>query len=129
MVVTLTGTMASLLMGGADIGVEKLDAKMGWTKPFKRSKDYVRIAGVGGGIVMDLFTKEGSMFQKIGEALFYSSLPMIERSVMDVAMPSARVTGGGAIKLEGVRLETSGVAAAGNAGTVVVKEVGRGTRY
>ena len=69
--------LTSALYGGLDIGLEELDKRMGWTEPFKKSADIVRaITAVGSGLLNYLGIEED-----LSEVLFYSSLPLFEKSV------------------------------------------------
>jgi len=69
--------LASAIYGGVDIGLEELDKYRGWTEPFKKSTDIARaVVAIGSGIANYLGIEED-----LSEALFYSSLPLLEKSV------------------------------------------------
>jgi len=69
--------LTSAIYGGLDIGLEELDKRMGWTEPFRKATDIVRaLTAVGSGVVNYLGIEED-----LSEVLFYSSLPLFEKSV------------------------------------------------
>ena len=78
----LAGIGTSAVFGGVDIGTDYIDESQGWIEPFKRTKDWVRVAGLVLGIVGD--EDVGKFLPKdVSEGLIYSSIPMVERSAHD----------------------------------------------
>jgi len=80
MAITMTKALAAAAYGGLDAGLEMWDAKKGKTEPFKRMADYGRIGGVVAGFALDW------MRNPLGEPLFYASLPLVEKTIKDLAM-------------------------------------------
>jgi hypothetical protein len=69
--------LSSAIYGAFDIGMNELDAWKGWKDPFKNATDISRtIVFLGSGIA-NYFGFE----TEYSEALFYSSIPLLEKSV------------------------------------------------
>ena len=79
MAITMTKALTAAAYGGLDAGLEMWDAKKGKTEPFKRMADYGRIGGVVAGFALDW------MRNPLGEPLFYASLPLVEKTIRDLA--------------------------------------------
>jgi len=78
--VNIRKTLVSGIYGIFDIGMEEFDKIKGWTEPFKNATDITRaIATIGSGIVNYM-----GIETEYSEALFYSSLPLLEKSVYKV---------------------------------------------
>ena len=82
MAITMTKALTAAAYGGLDAGLEMWDEKKGKTEPFKRMADYGRIGGVVAGFALDY------MRNPLGEPLFYASLPLVEKTVRDLATKS-----------------------------------------
>mgnify|MGYP000480476214 FL=1 len=82
MAITMTKALTAAAYGGLDAGLEMWDEKKGKTEPFKRMADYGRIGGVVAGFALDW------MRNPLGEPLFYASLPLVEKTVRDLATKS-----------------------------------------
>lgn len=75
--ITLRKGLTSAIYGALDIGLEELDKIKGWTEPFKNATDIERaVVCVGGGLVNYL-----GIETDLSEPLFYSSLPLLEKSI------------------------------------------------
>ena len=79
MAITMTKALTAAAYGGLDAGLEMWDEKKGKTQPFKRMQDYGRIGGVVAGFALDW------MRNPLGEPLFYASLPLVEKTIRDLA--------------------------------------------
>jgi len=79
MAITMTKALTAAAYGGLDAGLEMWDEKKGKTEPFKRMADYGRIGGVVAGFALDW------MRNPLGEPLFYASLPLVEKTIRDLA--------------------------------------------
>lgn len=100
MVVSIMKAVTSAAVGGLDIGLEMWDEQDGRVKPFERATDYGRIAAVGGGLAMDFFAPR----MGVGEAMFYSGVPLLEKSIKNLIMSTTSSAGLGASKGRGLRL-------------------------
>jgi len=107
MAITMTKALAAAAYGGLDAGLEMWDAKNGKTEPFKRMADYGRIGGVVAGFTLDW------MRNPLGEPLFYASLPLVEKTIKDLATKGGGTTAAlrrsSGLKLKRVSLKPSGV--------------------
>jgi len=108
MAITMTKALAAAAYGGLDVGLEMWDEKEGKTEPFKRMADYGRIGGVVAGFALDW------MRNPLGEPLFYASLPLVEKTIKDLATKggggsSAALRRSSGLKLKRVSLKPSGV--------------------
>jgi len=86
MAITMTRALAAAAYGGLDAGLEMWDEKKGKTEPFKRMQDYGRIGGVVAGFALDW------MRNPLGEPLFYASLPLVEKTIRDLATKGGGTT-------------------------------------
>ena len=84
------GGATSAAMGIIDLGAQYSDTKSGRIEPFKRASDWVRVGGVVGGLAIDRYgSRMGRMgrMEGVGAPLFYSSLPLLIRTVGAIAAP------------------------------------------
>jgi len=91
--ITLKGGATSAAMGIIDLGAQYSDTQAGRVEAFKRASDWVRLGGVAGGILLDRYEirteRMGRMSKMggVGAPLFYSSLPLLIRTVGAIAAP------------------------------------------
>ena len=114
MAVSIMKAVSSAAIGGLDIGLEMWDEQDGRTEPFKRATDFGRIGAVAGGLALDFFMPR----MGVGEAMFYSGIPLLEKSIKDVVMAVPPPAVGG-LRGRGLRLQalTSGAGAGSDAAT------------
>ena len=74
-------------MGLIDLGAQYSDTNSGRVEPFKRASDWVRVGGVLGGVVIDRYGYRMGRMSDIGAPLFYSSLPLLIRTVGAMVAP------------------------------------------
>ena len=85
--ITLKGGATSAAMGIIDLGAQYSDTQAGRVEPFKRASDWVRVGGVLGGVLIDRYGYRMGRMSDIGGPLFYSSLPLLIRTVGAIAAP------------------------------------------
>jgi hypothetical protein len=86
--ITLKGGATSAAMGLIDIGANYSDQKAGRVEMFKRATDWVRVGGVVGGLMIDRYGYRMGRAAAIGAPLFYSSLPLLIRTVGNAVAPA-----------------------------------------
>jgi hypothetical protein len=69
--------LTSVIYGAFDIGMNELDAMKGWKEPFRNATDISRAVVFLGSGIANYFGFE----TEYSEALFYSSIPLLEKSV------------------------------------------------
>lgn len=75
----------STALAVADIGLEYMDDKQGWTNPFQNSKDVMRTAGFVGGLVGLIMGRDGDTITKVAETALYTTETGFFRTVKDAA--------------------------------------------
>jgi len=75
------GTIAAAAAGIVDIALEEYDKRQKRGVPFKRVTEYGRIGMLMGGLVTSLLFKAKA--GDIGNAIFFSMVPLIEKSIKD----------------------------------------------
>ncbi len=77
--IVLTKFAGAGTAGVLDIMTETLDNSRGWSKPFRRSRDYVRVLEVGGGI----FLTAKNMAPNFAEGVALGATSLVVQSAWD----------------------------------------------